>query len=76
MSKVRIKSNDLVQSAIAKASYYDNMTLRDERVGLVRTIRNHLRRTSTHEEQVASKLRKMHWKSTNSNRRNGGCRSS
>lgn len=33
MSKVGIKSNDLVQSAIAKASYYDNMTLRDERVG-------------------------------------------
>ena len=33
MSKVGIKSNDLVQSAIAKASYYNNMTLRDERVG-------------------------------------------
>lgn len=33
MSKEGIKSNDLVQSAIAKASYYNNMTLMDERVG-------------------------------------------
>lgn len=33
MCEVGIKSDDLVQSAIAEASYYDNMTLRDERVG-------------------------------------------
>ena len=33
MSKEGIKSNDLEQSAIAKASYYNNMTLRDVRVG-------------------------------------------
>lgn len=33
MSKVGIKSNDLVRSVIAKASYYGNMTLRGERVG-------------------------------------------
>lgn len=33
MSKEGIKSDDLEQSAIAKASYYNNMTLRDVRVG-------------------------------------------
>lgn len=33
MCEVGIKSDDLVQSAIAEASYYDNMTLRDEGVG-------------------------------------------
>jgi len=33
MSKEGIKSNDLEQSAIAKASYYNNMTLRDVSVG-------------------------------------------
>lgn len=36
MGKGGIKSNDLAQSAIAKASYYENMTLRDERVGCKR----------------------------------------
>lgn len=33
MCEVGIKSDDLVQSAIAEAPYYDNMTLRDEGVG-------------------------------------------